>query len=78
VHVKLLQKTASVSAGSQYPRRRNREIQCNSEWSARNPILRGALLSFDAIPNVSAMASTYMQAQEQKSFGSFLQKRTPS
>jgi hypothetical protein len=32
----------------------------------------------DAIPNVSGMASTYVQAQEQKSFGSFLQKRTAS
>jgi hypothetical protein len=34
------------------------------------------LLSFDAIPNISVMASTFLQAQEQESFGSFLQKRT--
>jgi hypothetical protein len=34
------------------------------------------LLSFDAIPNISVMASTFPRAQEQKSFGSFLQKRT--
>jgi hypothetical protein len=30
----------------------------------------------DAVPNLSAMASTLPQAQAQKSFGSFLQKRT--
>jgi hypothetical protein len=34
------------------------------------------LLSFDAIHNVSVMTSTLPQAQGQKSFGSFLQKRT--
>jgi hypothetical protein len=33
-------------------------------------------LSVDAIPNIAAMVSTFPQAQEQKSFGSFLQKRT--
>jgi hypothetical protein len=32
--------------------------------------------ALDAIPNVSTMASTLPRAQEQKSFGSFLQKRT--
>jgi hypothetical protein len=34
--------------------------------------------AFDAIPVVSAMTSTLPQAQSQKSFGSFLQKRTAS
>jgi hypothetical protein len=34
------------------------------------------LLSFDAIPNIADMAPTFPHAQEQKSFGSFLQKRT--
>jgi hypothetical protein len=33
-------------------------------------------LSFDAIFNISVKASTFPQAQGQKSFGSFLQKRT--
>jgi hypothetical protein len=32
--------------------------------------------AFDAIPDVSDMARTFVQAQEPKSFGSFLQKRT--
>jgi hypothetical protein len=36
------------------------------------------LLLFDAIHDVSAMAWNYAQAQRQKSFGSFLQKRTAS
>jgi hypothetical protein len=31
---------------------------------------------FNAIPNVPRMASIFPQAHEQKSFGSFLQKRT--
>ena len=35
-------------------------------------------MSFDAIPNISVMASTFPQAHEQESFGSFLQKRTAS
>jgi hypothetical protein len=34
------------------------------------------LLFFDAIPSTLDMASTFPQAQEQKSFGFFLQKRT--
>jgi hypothetical protein len=32
--------------------------------------------ALDAIPDLPAMVRTYVQAQGQKSFGSFLQKRT--